>query len=103
MIEWSKRASKVDDNLFGIGILTTTYKSKCGRNKVVMHKDPGRSERWTPYSLVPNVPGHFALHRDPTKSHRTRSAAEKVCLQHYLKGRDVCTKKRKQAKKRKPA
>ena len=102
MIEWSKRASKVDDNLFGIGILTKTYKSKCGRYRVVMHRDPGKSERWTPYLAAqkPGV-GFFAIHKDPTKSHRTRSAAEKACLQHHLKERDVCTKKRKQEKKRK--
>ena len=101
MIEWNKRASEVDKNLFDLGIKTKTYKSKCKRYKVTMHQDPGRSERWTPYFISEDSVGFFCIHRDPTKSHRTRSAAEKVCLQHSLKESNVCTKKRKQEKKRK--
>jgi len=103
MIEWSKRASRVNKDLFGIGIKTRTYKSKCKRYKVVMHQDPGKSERWTPYLFSSNAEGFFRIHHDPTKSHKTRSAAEKVCLQHSLKESNECTKKRKQEKKRKSA
>lgn len=84
-IQWNRRASKIDDDLFGIGIKNKVYKSKCGKFMLVMCSYRGESERWTPYVLSTMLDGAVSfrhLHHDPTKTHRTRRAAQEVCLQY---------------------